>query len=365
MSRKPIRVLVIDDSPLVRQLIVDSLEAQHDLEVAGTAGDGDEALRALEELRPDVLTLDLQMPNRGGLATLDQILMQRPTPVIVVSALTQRAADSAVEALEHGAMDYLAKPEGLAAMKRTFGDELPTKIRNVAGIDVAHVMMVRRERQSRRSLTTARADETSLSRHSAACIAIGVSTGGPPALARLFSALAPPLPPVVVVQHMPEHFTRSFAKRLDDLSALSVKEAKQGETLLTNSVYIAPGAKQLIVRRRGEANMIEVREGELVSGHRPSVDLMMGSVAAAYGNRCIGVIMTGMGRDGVEGCLAIRNAGGFVLGQDERSSDVYGMNKAAFVEGAVDLQVTLDRLAESLVVRVGQLPGHRRAVQMA
>jgi two-component system chemotaxis response regulator CheB len=365
MARKPIRVLVIDDSRLVRELIVDLLSLHADLVIVGTASDGDEGLRALEELRPDVLTLDLQMPRRDGLATLDAILQRRPTPVIVVSSLTQRSAESAVEALERGAMDYLAKPEGLAAMRLAFGEELPAKIRNMAGIDVGHVLHVRQARQQRRAaLATAparKSDEGAIARNAAGCIAVGVSTGGPPALTRLFQSLEPPLPPIVVVQHMPETFTSSFAKRLDGLSKLTVKEAADGDLLQPNCVYVAPGGKQLAVRRRGESGVIEVRDGEYVSGHKPSVDVMMRSVSMIYGNRAIGVIMTGMGRDGADGCRAMRDGGGFVLGQDEESSDVYGMNKVAWTEGGVDLQVPLDRLAEAIVVRVGQLPGHRRA----
>jgi two-component system chemotaxis response regulator CheB len=362
MSRKPIRVLVIDDSPLVRELIVDSLTAQRDVEIVGTACNGDEGLRLLGELQPDVVTLDLQMPGKDGLATLDDILARRPTPVIVVSALTQRAAESAVQALQRGAMDYVAKPEGLAAMRQSFGEELPMKIRNMAGVDVSHVLQMRKVRAERRQAPIVRLDDGVLARFATGCVAIGVSTGGPPALARLFAALAPPLPPIVVVQHMPEMFTGPFAARLNALSSLTVKEAEEGDLLKPNNVYVAPGGKQLAVRRRAESGAIEIRDGDFVSGHKPSVDVMMSSVAAVYGNRSVGVIMTGMGRDGADGCAAIRTAGGFVLGQDEATSDVYGMNKVAFTEGAVDLQTPLDHLAEAIVVRVGQLPGKRKSV---
>ncbi|MBL9163042.1 MAG: chemotaxis response regulator protein-glutamate methylesterase [Planctomycetaceae bacterium] len=362
MSRKPIRVLVIDDSPLVRELIVDSLLAQYGFEIAGVAADGFQGLQLLEELRPDVVTLDLQMPGKDGLTTLEEILQRRPTPVIVVSALTQRAAESAVDALQRGAMDYVAKPEGMAAMRKSFGEELPAKIRNMVGVDVAHVLQLRRARAERRQLPVARLDDGSQRRCAASCVAIGVSTGGPPALARLFAALAPPLPPIVVVQHMPEMFTRSFAERLNSLSPLTVKEAEEGDVLQPNCAYVAPGGKQLRIRRRGESGIIEIFDGEFVSGHKPSVDVMMSSVAAVYGDRCVGVIMTGMGRDGADGCGAIRAAGGFVLGQDEESSDVYGMNKVAWVEGNVDLQTSLDHMPEAIVVRVGQLPGPRKPV---
>ena len=353
---------MIDDSPLVRELIADSLAVQRGFEIVGTLSSGDEGLRLLDELQPDVITLDLQMPGKDGLATLDEILERRPTPVIVVSALTQRAAESAVQALQRGAMDYVAKPEGLAAMRQAFCEELPMKIRNMAGIDVARVLQVRQARGQRQAAATVRVDDGALARYASSCVAIGVSTGGPPALARLFAALAPPLPPIVVVQHMPEMFTGPFAARLNSISSLTVKEAEDGDVLQSNGVYVAPGGKQLTVRRRAELGVIEVRDGDFVSGHKPSVDVMMSSVAAVYGNRCVGVIMTGMGRDGADGCRAIRAAGGFVLGQDEQSSDVYGMNKVAFVEGGVDLQAPLDRLAEAIAVRAGQLPDQRKSV---
>ena len=362
MSRPPIRVLVIDDSALVCELIADSLGAQPDLAVVGMAGDGDEGLRLIDEFNPDVVTLDLQMPGRDGLATLDEILRRRPTPVIVVSALTQLGAKAAVQALQRGAMDYVAKPEGLAAMRRSFGEDLPMKIRNMAGVDVARVLQLRQARGERLAASTVRIDDGATARYATGCVAIGVSTGGPPALARLFAALAPPLPPIVVVQHMPEMFTGPFADRLNSVSSLTVKEAADGDQLAPNHAYVAPGGKQLAVRRRAESGVIEIRDGDFVSGHKPSVDVMMSSVAAVYGNRCVGVIMTGMGRDGADGCAAIRAAGGFVLGQDEASSDVYGMNKVAFMEGAVDLQTPLDHLAEAIVVRVGQLPGRRKSV---
>lgn len=362
MSRPPLRVLVIDDSALVRELIADSLAAKPAFNVIGAAADGDEGLRLIDELHPDVITLDLQMPGRDGLATLDEILQRRPTPVIVVSALTQLGAESAVQALQRGAMDYVAKPEGLAAMRRTFGEELPMKIRNMAGVDVARVLQLRQARGERLPASSIRVDDGALARFATGCVAVGISTGGPPALARLFAALAPPLPPIVVVQHMPEMFTGPFAARLNAISSLTVKEAEDGDLLQPNRVYVAPGGKQLAVRRRAESGVIEIRDGDFVSGHKPSVDVMMSSVAAVYGNRSVGVIMTGMGRDGADGCRAIRAAGGFVLGQDEQSSDVYGMNKVAFVEGGVDLQAPLERLAEAIVVRAGQLSRQRQSV---
>lgn len=363
MSKKPIRVLIVDDSPLIRELIADALAQYDDLQVAGTAVDGDEALALLETVRPDLITLDLQMPRKDGLTTLDEMLARRPTPVIVVSSLTQRAADATLQALDRGAMDYVAKPEGLNEMKRIFGEELPLKIRNMAGADVQRILTMRQNRKQRTialHATAAFGNDESAGRF-VGCIAIGVSTGGPPALSRLFGALMPPLPPIVVVQHMPAMFTGPFAARLNSLSAVDVKEAATGDLLRPNTALLAPGGKHLALRRTagGQVQAV-VSDGDPVSGHKPSVDVMMRSAAQVFGRNALAVIMTGMGRDGSDGCKYVRNAGGYVIGQDEASSDVYGMNKVAFVEGNVDRQVSLAQLPELVVAEA-----RRRCVSSA
>jgi two-component system chemotaxis response regulator CheB len=352
MNKRVIRVLIVDDSPVIRALIADTLMPLRDMHIVGSAADGAAALKMLDSVRPDVITLDLQMPRLGGLETLDRLLTHRPTPVIVVSSLTQRAADTTLQALDRGAMDYIAKPDGLAEMKRIFGDELPQKIRNMAGTDVRRVLQLRQDRKQR-TATVSKALQPGgddLSNRFVGCIAIGVSTGGPPALSRLFASLTPPLPPIVVVQHMPQMFTGPFAGRLDSLSEINIKEAATGDILRPNTAILAPGGKHLSLRRLGGAVQAVVLEGEPVSGHKPSVDVMMQSVAQHFGKHALGVIMTGMGRDGADGCGFIREAGGYVLGQDEESSDVYGMNKVAFVEGKIDRQVSLSDLADVIAV---------------
>lgn len=349
MSKKPIRVLIVDDSRLIRELICDALAAHPDLTIVGTCSDGIEALGSLEALQPDVVTLDLQMPRMDGLETLDRLLSCRPTPVIVVSALTQRAADVTLQALDRGAMDYVAKPEGATEMKRVFGEELPQKIRNMAGADVRRVLQLRKTKQLRTAvLSVAKAATTERIDRFTGCIAIGISTGGPPALAQLFGALVPPLPPIVVVQHMPQMFTGPFANRLNSLSAIRVREAAQGDVLRPNEAIVAPGGKHLSLRRVGGRVEVVLSNEDPVSGHKPSVDVLMRSAAQVFGKSCVGVIMTGMGRDGADGCERIRASGGYVLGQDENSSDVYGMNKVAFVEGHVDVQMSLHRLPEAI-----------------
>ncbi len=362
MPLKRIRVLVVDDSPLIRELICDALAQHADLEVVGTAADGDQALKALVALQPDILTLDLQMPRMDGLTALDRILEIRATPVIVVSALTQRAADTTMQALQRGAMDYVAKPEGLKEARQVFADELPTKLRNMAGTDVRRVLRYRQARERRvANVAIPKADDALAAQLAGGCIAIGISTGGPPALTGLFEALLPPLPPIVIVQHMPPMFTGPFANRLNSLSCIKVKEAQEGDVLQVNTALVAPGGKHLSLRRRGGQVIAALSDGEQVSGHKPSADVMMRTAAECFGHRCLGVIMTGMGRDGSYGCKAIRDAGGYVLGQDETSSDVYGMNKVAFVEGHVDQQIGLDRLPEAIALHGRKLATARAA----
>lgn len=357
MAREKIRVLVVDDSMVIRQRICDFVKATEDMEVAGTASNGRKAIDVFATTQPDVVTLDVQMPDMDGIATLEAILTKRPVPVIMVSGLTQLGAEVTFEALERGAMDYVAKPERGADAEAVLGDELIRKIRSFATADVQRILQIRKERaeraQRKAKLRPATpppeqidVPETNLAKQ---CVAIGISTGGPPALASLFETLRPPMPPIVVVQHMPAHFTRPFAWRLNSLSQLSIKEADTGDTLRPNHVLIAPGGTHMELRRQGEMIKIVLRDGPPVSSHKPSVDVLMKSAASFYGPRLLGIIMTGMGRDGADGCRAIRAAGGYVLGQDEASSDVYGMNKVAFVEGSVDRQFHLEEAA--LVIR--------------
>jgi two-component system chemotaxis response regulator CheB len=295
----------------------------------------------------------------------------------MVSSLTKLGADITLEALDRGAVDYLAKPDYGAKTRLALREELPRKIRTAAGLDVRRMLEIRQGRRQRRaeaekaSAPIGRSDsrptagQRQVSHKSdlsavppemaGRCIAIGISTGGPPALAELFGAIRPPVPPIVVVQHMPPNFTKPLAWRLDALSELSIKEAAQGDILQPNHVLIAPGGMHLQVRRTGDAVKAVVRDGPTVSGHKPSVDVMMQSVVEVFGGACLGVIMTGMGRDGADGCRAIRAAGGYVLGQDEATSDVYGMNKVAYVEGNVDRQFGLDQAAAAIALQVRRL----------
>jgi two-component system chemotaxis response regulator CheB len=355
MPASTIRILVVDDSPLMRRLISDSISATPDMEVIATASDGDEAIVKFCQLRPDVVTLDVQMPGKNGQQVLEEILKIEPTPVIMVSSLTQRAAEVTLHALDTGALDYLGKPESPGELDEVVRDELIKKIRAAAWTDVRRVIQIRQNRQRQRANAVLQPRPTLVqkycarSRNSDDCIAIGLSTGGPPAVAYVFATLAPPMPPIVVVQHMPPQFTSPFARRLDGLSPLAIKEAATGDLLEQNHVYIAPGGMHLSLIERPGGVAIEVYDGENVSGHKPSIDVMMKSAAATFRDRCLGVIMTGMGRDGADGCRAIRAAGGYVLGQDQASSDVYGMNKVAFTEGGVNEQFDLESLPAIIV----------------
>jgi len=360
------KVLVVDDSTLVRQMICDALNEVPDMEVVGQARSGQQAIELLNSVQPDVITLDVQMPQMNGMVALEGILALRPVPVVMVSSLTQQGAATTFEALERGAIDYVPKPESGNLTQAAFREDLLRKVRMAAGTDVERILKIRQQRKLRRQQRPAASTPKSvptLTRDSLAdqCLAIGISTGGPPALRGLFEALQPPMPPIVVVQHMPPNFTGPLAWRLDSISALSVKEAETGDVLRPNLVLVAPGGRHLrLVKVRDEVQ-VKIFDAPPVSSHRPSVDVMMTSAAEIYGSRCLGVIMTGMGRDGVDGCRAIREAGGFVLGQDEATSDVYGMNKAAFVEGHVDAQFALQD-APTLIVRQVRRQGRRVAV---
>lgn len=373
MEAKEIRVLVVDDSAVIRSVIADSIGDSEGMSVLAMAGDGQQALAILEHVRPDVITLDVQMPQMDGLATLDAILDRYAIPVIMVSSMTKRGAEITLEALERGAVDYLPKPDYGEKTRAALRDELPWKIRMAAGADVRRIIEIRRQRREHAAELPSRSSRSSQRprparpqpappEHAPAvpglsekCVAIGISTGGPPALSRLFEALGPPMPPIVVVQHMPPSFTKPLAWRLDALSKLSIKEAESGDVLEPNRVLIASGGKHLQVQRMGGVVKAVVRDGPPVSGHKPSVDVLLTSVANAFGASCLGVIMTGMGRDGSDGCREIRHAGGFVLGQDAATSDVYGMNKVAYAEGNVDLQFGLHDAARLIALHARRL----------
>ena len=351
-----VRVLIVDDSALMRRLLCDLLRSSAEIDVVGTARDGREAIVEASRLKPDVITLDVEMPEVSGLEALPLLLAVHEAPVVMVSALTQEGADVTLQALELGAVDFMPKPErNQLAEMRASADLLIAKVLTAAQ------SRVRRGRKAR-GITSASPPASSLrttppgrevpaqprpapSPHSHGCIVIGISTGGPQALSLTLPLVAVPTPPILVVQHMPAQFTGVFAQRLDRSCSVRVKEAAEGDPVLPNQILIAPGGRHMMLAGTAPRVRVTILDDDPVSGHKPSVDVLFQSAARIYQSSAVGILMTGMGRDGVEGCKAILTAGGFTLGQDEATSVVYGMNKAAFIEKAVKTQFSLDELA--------------------
>ncbi|MEE3502562.1 chemotaxis response regulator protein-glutamate methylesterase [Acidiphilium acidophilum] len=334
-----VRVLVVDDSATMRELISAVLRRDPEIEVVGHAADPLEARTAIKQLNPDVITLDVEMPNMNGLDFLEKIMRLRPTPVIMVSTLTQAGAAATLRALECGAIDCVAKPSN--GDYHDF-DQLPEKVRAAAKSRLQPRCLAQGEPVKRERAERFASDGR--------IVAIGSSTGGVEALIAVLSRFPANCPPVLIAQHMPATFTRSFAERLNRLCAPEVAEAEDGMPVLSGHVYLAPGSAHLEIVHPGKPRC-RLHEGERVSGHRPSVDVLFGSVARVAGARSLGVILTGMGRDGAQGLLDMRRAGAETIGQDEASCIVYGMPKVAFEIGAVARQLPLGKLADHILRR--------------
>jgi two-component system, chemotaxis family, protein-glutamate methylesterase/glutaminase len=333
----PVRVLVVDDSPTMRQLVADCLAADAGIEVIGTANGALEARAAIKQLNPDVMTLDVEMPDMDGLSFLAKVMRLRPMPVVMVSTLTDRGSDTAVAALAMGAVDCVVKPS--AANQNSF-DDLPAKVK-----------MAAKARTGLRAAGSSSAAPTGLSsfRPADKVVAIGSSTGGVEALIAVLSQLPANCAPTVITQHMPMSFTRSLAQRLDRLCPATVTEASHGAPLKPGTVYLAPGGDCHLEIAGRTSFTCSLKPGEAVNGHRPSVDVLFQSVARLAENRGVGIILTGMGRDGANGLAAMRKAGARTIGQNEASSVVYGMPRAAFEIGAVETQMALDRIGAGIV----------------
>lgn len=336
------RVLVVDDSATMRGLIVAALSRDPTIEVVGQAGDPIDARQAIKMLNPDVITLDIEMPNMSGLEFLDKIMRLRPMPVIMVSTLTRRGAEETIRALEMGAVDCIEKPR--AGNEHGFAD-LASKVRIAAH---AHVQPLGTKRMNGGDRSK-RTSEKSYS-PDGRLVAIGSSTGGVEALIELLSNFPENCPPTVIAQHMPATFTASFAGRLDRASAAKVQEATNGAPLLPGHVYLAPGGDHhLEVARSGGALKCRLVQADRVNGHCPSVDVLFHSVARECKAKSVGVILTGMGRDGAAGLHAMRQAGAATFGQNEQSCVVYGMPKAAFDLGAVQKQLSIESIGPSVI----------------
>ncbi|MBL4613037.1 MAG: chemotaxis response regulator protein-glutamate methylesterase [Emcibacter sp.] len=346
------RLLIIDDSRLIRTMIRSIVSNDPSIEVVGEAADPFEAREKIKNLNPDVVTLDVEMPKMDGLSFLEKIMSLRPMPVVMVSTLTQKGADVTIRALELGAVDYVAKP--LNQDLTVVGPELISKIK------IARCAKVR---QSGRQKFTDQSHQPlpAPDRYSKKIIAIGSSTGGVESLYEIILRLPTNCPPVVIAQHISKGFSERFAVRVNKTSAVTVKEACSGEKLQSGTVYIGQGGKHLTIRKSGYDYICQVTEDTEGESYRPSVDRLFCSVADVVAANAVGVILTGMGKDGARGLLTMRRAGAATLGQDEASAIVYGMPKAAMMAGAVEKQVSLSNMAEEIITACTATTSLRKA----
>lgn len=342
---KKIRVLCVDDSALVRKLMFEIINKEPDMEVVAQAPDPLIARELIKQHNPDVLTLDVEMPRMDGLDFLERLMRLRPMPVVMVSSLTQRNSDVTIRALELGAIDFVAKPQmGLQDGLRAYGQEIVEKIRIAANAQVrAHRAKKAPSSSSQSSLSAPYLSTEKI-------IAIGASTGGTEAIRQVLEPLPSNTPAILITQHMPAGFTRSFVHRLDALCAMRVHEAEDGQRVLPGHVYIAPGGvAHMLLRRSGANYVIGLEKSEPVNRHRPSVDVLFYSVAKHAGANAVGLVLTGMGKDGAQGLLAMRKAGAHTFAQDEATSVVFGMPKEALAIEAASKAVALNQISGELM----------------
>ena len=339
-----IRVLVVDDSAVVRRVFSEELSREKDIEVIGTAPDPYVAREKIVELKPDVITLDIEMPRMDGLTFLGKLMKHYPLPVIIVSSLTTEGGALALEAMDLGAVDVISKP-GEAYSVGDMSVQLAEKIRGAARVD-----MGRRQRMLANKGVVKKAKmRRALSKTTNKIIAIGASTGGTQALKEILVSLPAMVPGIMIVQHMPAKFTKSFAERLDDVCQIRVKEAEDGDSVVPGQALIAPGNFHMVMRRSGARYYVNIKSGPLVCHQRPAVDVLFNSVAGYGGANAIGTILTGMGRDGAQGLLKMKEAGAKTIAQDEKSCVVFGMPKEAIVAGGVDKIVPLEKVSQSIL----------------
>jgi two-component system chemotaxis response regulator CheB len=339
----PVRVLVVDDSALMRKLIPQILQTDSTIQVVGTAMDGNFGLKKIEEMKPQVITLDLDMPGMSGLDMLKEIMFRHPLPVIVVSSHSTQGASVTLQALSMGAFDFVAKPNDVSANMPEIARELIAKIKAAAHsrrVTISTPLEHANPSPKPKPDTQTRATRI---------VAIGVSTGGPQALQYVLPQLPKNFPgTILIVQHMPEGFTEMFSRRLEEICAITVKEAQSGDLLLAGRALICPGNRHLKVKRLTLGDVAVLSDEPRVNGHRPSVDVLFKSVAEEFGEKGIAVLMTGMGEDGAQGLGLVKAVGGMTIAQSEESCVVYGMPKAAIERGYAVRVIALDALANTL-----------------
>jgi two-component system chemotaxis response regulator CheB len=348
LSAAKIRVLIVDDSAVVRQVLAEILSADPDIEVMATAADPFIAAQKIKNEVPDVITLDMEMPRMDGLTFLQKIMNQHPIPVVIVSTLTEKGSETALRALEYGAVEVIQKPR-LGA--RQFLEESHLLICDVVKAAAAARVKHRVEHQPvipaklTADVVIAKPISYAMIETTDKVVTVGASTGGTEALRTFLEVLPLDAPGIVITQHMPEKFTAAFASRLDSLCRISVKEAENNDTVIRGRALIAPGNRHMLLKRSGARYYVEVRDGPLVRRHRPSVDVLFRSAARYAGKNAVGVIMTGMGDDGAEGLLEMKQAGAFTIAQNEKTCVVFGMPHEAIKRGAVDEILPLEAIA--------------------
>ncbi len=351
---KKIRVLIVDDSSVVRQTLSELLSSDPAIEVMGTASDPFAAVSKIKEEVPDVITLDVEMPKMDGLTFLNKIMLQHPIPVVICSSLTEKGSDTALKALEYGAVEIITKPKlGTKHFLEESRIHICDVVKAAASVDVRKYVKRKLEIQPKLSADVVIQKVTSkaMLQTTEKVVVVGASTGGTEALRVFLEAFPSDTPGIVIVQHMPENFTSAFAKRLDGLCKISVKEAEDGDTVIRGRALIAPGNFHLLLKRSGARYFVEVKEGPLVSRHRPSVDVLFRSAARYAGKNAVGVIMTGMGDDGAKGMLELHEAGAYTIAQDEKTSVVFGMPNEAIKLGGVKKILPLESISHQVLIQ--------------
>nr|WP_092068290.1 chemotaxis response regulator protein-glutamate methylesterase [Dendrosporobacter quercicolus]NSL47040.1 chemotaxis response regulator protein-glutamate methylesterase [Dendrosporobacter quercicolus DSM 1736]SDL73694.1 two-component system, chemotaxis family, response regulator CheB [Dendrosporobacter quercicolus] len=342
-----IRVLIVDDSAFMRKMLSDLFAGENDFTVVDTARNGKDAVDKVKRLKPDLVTMDVEMPVMDGIQALETIMRETPTPVVMVSSLTQAGAEATIRALALGAVDFVAKVSGPISNISGISAELLTKCRLAVRVNVARLAVPVLKSPAAGTLVSFKQFPNDK------LIAIGTSTGGPRALQEIITKLPANLPcGVVIVQHMPPGFTKSLAERLNSISSLTVKEAEQNDHIQAGMVYIAPGDYHLTIENSGGKRCLKLNQSPPVGGHRPAVDPMFDSAARVYGDKVVGVILTGMGHDGAKGMQAIKNQRGYTIAEDQSTAVVFGMPKSAIELGVIDKVAPIHTIAAEIIKAV-------------